>query len=208
MSNSPKRSYISEKRQSQAIDTKEKILNSAKKLFETKGVEDVTIDSIAKKAGVSTPTVYACFQSKLNIIRFILDEVVPEVEYEGLIEKIREEKIAANRFKITAMMARKFYDAEKKQMDLFRGATILSKEFKKLEKEREERRFKRQEESIKIMIKEKSLKKGLSAAKARGLLWALTGRDLYRLLVIEQNWPSKDYEIWLSNTLSQQLIDS
>ena len=34
-------------------------------------------------------------------------------------------------------------------MDIFRGASLLAPEFKELEKEREKRRYKRQEERLK-----------------------------------------------------------
>jgi hypothetical protein len=49
------------------------------------------------------------------------------------------------------------------------------------------RRYDRQEVTIKAMIKEKFLKKDLSAIKARDILWALTGRDLYRSLSLSKD---------------------
>jgi hypothetical protein len=94
------------------------------------------------------------------------------------------------------------YDAEKAQMDIFRGAAVLAPEFKELEKEREVRRHTRQELTIKAMAKEKSLAIGLSVAKARDILWAFTGRDMYRMFVVEQRWTSEEYEEWLAQLLA------
>ena len=37
--------------------------------------------------------------------------------------------------------------------------------------------------------------KGLVMAKAHDILWAFTGRDMYRMLVIEQGWSSDEYEV-------------
>jgi hypothetical protein len=68
------------------------------------------------------------------------------------------------------------------------------------------RRYKRQEESIKIMKKEGSLNIKLTQGKARDLLWAFTGRDIYRMLVIEQNWTSNEYEAWLAEELAKLLL--
>lgn len=91
-------------------------------------------------------------------------------------------------------------------MDIFQGASLLSPELKKLEKERELRRYKRQEESIKLIVKEGALLKELTVSKARDILWAFTGRDMYRMFVIEQGWTSEDYEKWLAQLLIKTLI--
>jgi hypothetical protein len=48
--------------------------------------------------------------------------------------------------------------------------------------------------------------KGLSATKARDILWAFTGRDMYRMFVVEQGWESEEYEKWLSKLLINTLI--
>jgi hypothetical protein len=100
------------------------------------------------------------------------------------------------------------YDAERAQMSIFRGAAVLAPEFKELEQEREMRRHNRQEVTIRAMVKEKSLAKGLNASKARDILWVLTGRDIYRMFVIEQGWKSGEYEKWLSQLLITTLIGS
>lgn len=81
-------------------------------------------------------------------------------------------------------------------MEVFRGASVLSPEFKELEKEREMRRHERLEVTIKAMAKENSLANGMSMNRARDVLWVFTGRDIYRMLVIEQGWRSEEYERW------------
>lgn len=47
----------------------------------------------------------------------------------------------------------------------------------------------------------------MSLSKARDISWAFTGRDLYRMLVIEQGWSSDEYEKWLEELLVKVLID-
>ena len=108
---------------------------------------------------------------------------------------------------ITSKLARKIYDAEKNRMDSLRGAEILAPEFKELEKEREKRRDKRQEAKIKKLALENLLAKNLNLKKARDIFWAFTGRDLYRMLVIEQGWSSEAYEAWLADTLMKVVTD-
>lgn len=206
MSEIKKRAYNSMTRNAQAAQTRTRILASAKNLFELEGFEHVTIEKIAQAANVSIPTIYSLFQSKRGVLRALMDEAFPTDHFNALVEKSIEEKSPKERLFISAKIAREMYDAERTQMNIFRGAAVLSPEFKELEKEREMRRYSRQEVTIKAMVKEKSLAKGLSASKARDILWAFTGRDMYRMFVIEQGWTSDAYEKWLAQLLVNTLI--
>ncbi len=58
------------------------------------------------------------------------------------------------------------------------------------------------------MSKEEALAKGLSSSEALDILWAFTGRDLYRLFVIDRKWLPDQYETWLAGQLIQILIYS
>ncbi len=207
MSEIKKRSYKSNTRTNQAAKTRSRILLAAKILFESIGFESVTIEKIAQEADVSMPTIYSLFQSKRGILRALMDEALAVDQFTELVQQSIEEKSPKDRLKISAKIAREMYDAEKAQMDVFRGAAVLAPEFKELEKEKEMRRYTRQEVTIKAMKKEKSLAKGLTLIKARDILWAFTGRDMYRMLVIEQNWTSENYENFLAQILITTLTD-
>ncbi len=61
--------------------------------------------------------------------------------------------------------------------------------------------------TIKVIEQEKSLIRGLSIAKAHDILWAFTGRDMYRMLVMEQGWTSDEYESWLAQLLIKMLLE-
>ncbi len=206
MSEGKKRPYKSVARNTQAARTRARILDSAKNLFETEGFEYVTIEKIAQAANVAIPTIYSLFQSKLGVLRALMDEALPSDQFNTLVEKSIDEKSPKERLSISAKIARQMYDAESARISIFRGAAVLAPEFRELEKEREMRRYTRQGVTIKAMVKEKSLIEGLSAAKARDILWALTGRDMYRMFVVEQGWTSDEYEKWLTQLLIITLI--
>lgn len=189
------------------MQTRRRILDAAKKLFTSEGFEGVTIEALAKRAEVSAPTVYSLFQSKRGVMLALMDEALPTDQFEALVEEVRLERSAKQRLKISAKIARQIYDAEKAQMDLFRGASMLTPELKELERKREERRYQRQEESVKIMMQEGVLQKDLSLSKVRDILWAFTGRDLYRMCVIERDWTSDQYETWLGELLAKVLLE-
>lgn len=206
MSKHKKRAYISEARKAQAAETRIRILETAKNLFLSKGIDPVTIEKLAEVAKVSAPTIYSLFQSKRGILRALMDEALPTDQRLALVEESRLQKSPKRRLEVTAKITRQMYDAEKALMDIFRGASALDPELRELEKEREQRRYDRQEMTIVAMAEEKSFAKGLSSSKARDILWAFTGRDMYRMFVIEREWTSEKYEKWLAQLLIKTLV--
>jgi AcrR family transcriptional regulator len=206
MSTPKKRSYNSESRQTQSQKTKNRILASAKMLFESKGFDKVTIEEIAREAQVSSPSIYSIFQSKRGILLDLMDEAFPPEQHASLVEQGKKEKCPRKRLEITATISRQLYDAEKTQLSFLRGASILDPVFKGLEIERERRRYQRQKETVETMAKEKVFTDNLSISKVRDILWAFTGRDLYRMVVVERGWSSDEYEKWLAELLIQVLL--
>lgn len=208
MSRNKKRIYNTESRDAQAAQTKERILHCAKQLIQAKGFEYVTIEKIANAADVSMPTIYSIYKSKRGILRVLMDEALPTTRFEALVKQARQEKNPKKLLHITARIAREIYDAERAYMGIFQGASVLAPEFKEFEKEREQRRYLRLEGTIKTLVLSRAIKKGLSTSKAHDILWAFTGRDMYRMLVVEQGWSSGVYEAWLVQQLLESLLAS
>jgi AcrR family transcriptional regulator len=204
---SNKRPYNSGNRKAQATQTKGRILDMARDLFCTNGFEGVTVQALAQQAGVSEPLIYGLFQSKRGILRALMDEALPQEHYNVLIAQACEGKNYKKRLQVTAKICRLMYEAEKTQMDLLRTASAIAPEFKELEREREERRYKRQAESMEALYNDKVVKRELNLTQARDILWVLTGRDLYRLLVIDRGWCEDAYEAWLGNLLVISLLE-
>jgi len=203
---SEKRAYRSDTRTQQAAVTRQRILEAAKRLFAEEGFDRVTIPQLADAAGVSKPTIYAVFKSKRGVLGALVDEALPPEQFWEMVEQVEQEPDVTQRLKITAAMARRLYDAEKQLMGLLRSAALIAPELKALEQEREARRYERQGATVKRMQEEGVLKHSLSLPQARDVMWALTGRDLYRLLVMERGWASEQYETWLASQLAGSLL--
>ena len=206
MTTPKKRSYNSDSRQAQSQKTKNRILAITKMLFESKGFEAVTIEEIAREAQVSAPLIYSIFQSKRGILLALMDEALSPEQFEALVEQGKNEKCPRKRLEITASISRQLYDAEKAQLSFLRGASILDPVFKSLEIERERRRYQRQKDTVEAMSSDNAFMENLSISKARDIIWAFTGRDFYRMFVIERSWSSDEYEKWLADVLKQVLL--
>jgi hypothetical protein len=59
---------------------------------------------------------------------------------------------------------------------------------------------------IQYLVRARSLRRGLDPQHARDILWSLTSRDLYRMLVRDRGWTAQQYEEWLANTLVETLV--
>ena len=70
--NVKRRSYDASHRRQQAEETRERILDGARRLFAGRGYAETTIESIATEAQVAVPTVYAAFQSKRGVLSALL----------------------------------------------------------------------------------------------------------------------------------------
>lgn len=201
-----KRSYHSENRDAHAAQTKSHILKAAKNLFLIEGFDHVTINKIAKAAEVSMPTIYALFKSKRGVLHSLIDNAFPFEEFIELVNASMEETSPKKCLEITAKLAREIYDAERELVDILRGASGVSSEFKELEQERENRRYERQGEYVKKLMNEKLLAKGITLQNARDILWTLTSRELYRMMVMQRGWSSDEYEKWLAELLAKSLL--
>src|SRR5881409_3330431 len=65
----PKRRYDSPRRREQAAETRAKILESARRLFELHGYAATSMNAVAADAGVALKTVYVAFESKSGLLR-------------------------------------------------------------------------------------------------------------------------------------------
>jgi AcrR family transcriptional regulator len=201
-----KRKYNSESRRSQAAVTKRVILLAAKRLFDSNGFDRTTIEGIAGAARVSAPTVYALFKSKEGVLRELFNEVIFSDRYRSLVDEAASCDDPRQALKIAAHITRMLHDAEESEIGLIRGASLMSPDLRSLEREAEHIRYERQHFLVLRLEKEKLLPDTLSSTRARDILWSLTSPDIYRMLVIEKEWSSDEYETWLSKTLLQTLV--
>jgi len=200
------RNYQSPTRQRQADETRSRIVAAARQLLLTHGYAGMTVDAIAKEAGVAAPTVYAAFGSKTGILAELLDQARFGPGFEELVQQTMAASEPLERLRFVARIARTVYESESKIVDLLRGAGMVAPELAALEKESECRRYEAQEPNITLIIQAGRLRSDLDATTARDVLWSMTGRESYRMLVRERGWTPDRYEAWLADMLTKALL--
>ncbi|MGL4238880.1 hypothetical protein [Tabrizicola sp.] len=108
---------------------------------------------------------------------------------------------------LTSHVARAIYESESDELGLLRHASGFSAELRKIEQEFERIRYDVQENRLILLFEADKALAGLSLADARRILWMYTGRDVYRMMVIEGGWSPDVYQDWLSRTLLDALVD-
>lgn len=206
MANSKKRPYKSLVRQRQAGDTRRRIIEATRKLLQSEGYAGMTIEAIAQRAEVSAQSVYAIFKSKTGILIELLDQAAFGPDYEEAVRKALSASDPETRLRLAAPIARQIHDAQSATFDLLRGAGVVAPELAKLEQQRENLRYERQERMIISLRDAGRLQPVLDHGTARDIFWMLTGRDVYRMLVRERKWSSQKYQDWLADTLVRSLL--
>ncbi len=201
-----KRIYKSPVRERQADDTRRRIVAATRRLLQSEGYAGMTIEAIAKRAGVSAQSVYAIFKSKTGVLIELLNESAFTPDYEATVRQAMSAREPETRLRIAARIARQIHDAQSAAFELLRGAGVVAPELAKLEQQREDVRYERQEQMIISLRKEGSLRPGLDYQAARDIFWMFTGDDVYRMLVRERGWSSAKYQEWLGETLVEALL--
>ena len=176
-------------------------------MFSDRGIDAVTIVSLATSANVSVSTVYALFQSKEGVLRALMEEALFGDQYRAAVAQLDGVSDGINQIRATARIARAIYEGEASHLVLMRGTSAFSPALRALERDFEEMRFALQEDRINTLFVQGKAKPGLSIIEARRILWMYTSRDIYRMLVQDAAWTPDHYERWLSLTLVAALVN-
>lgn len=202
-----KRAYDTTRRRASAEERRRRILQTARHLFGDYGYGATSIEQIAGEAGVAVPTVYAIYGSKRAILFALLDQADAQADVAGLLKDLRA--TAGNprkQLRRLVSFACGFYAQAGDIIGIARGAGSTDEDLLALWQEGEERRLRGQRPLADEWERAGALRKDLSAKEALDILWAMTGADHYRLFVVERNWSSARYEVWLDDTLERLLL--
>lgn len=202
-----RRRYHSYQRRAHADETRRRILAAARRLFVTRGYGETTIAAIARGARVAAPTVYAVFGSKRAMLFALLDEMAAAADPARLREAITaaagdprrqlREQIAFNA---------RFYAAGIDLIDIARTVSGAEPDLREMWHEGEARRHRAEAMVVREWARTGVLAPGLTSGEATDLLWALSGPDMFRLLVVERGWKLHRYEEGLAALLERSLF--
>lgn len=200
-----KRRYNSPKRERQARQTREQIVEAARRLFARDGFTKTTVEAIAREAGVSAQTVYASVGSKRAIVLALLDRLEAEGGNEELRRELGSTKDPRRQLRAIVSFNRRLFERGRDVLDVVM-ATRADPEVEAFGRAGEARRREGQARWVRAWAEDGVLRPNLDEGEAADVLWALTGPELYWLFAVNSNWPGLRFEEWLFGTLEWQLF--
>jgi AcrR family transcriptional regulator len=201
------RTYSGALRRDQAQMTRLRILDAARRLLLSGTYSSVTIEDIAKEAGVAYQTVYAIFGTKLRLANGLVEMGFPHVaDALKLLEPLRQSDDPELGLRTGARVSRLIYELCADLLRFMResGDPDLLAHYRK----REEQRLTDMTQFGLTRLLERSgrLRAGISASEAVAVIWSLTGPDQYTQLVFDRGWTQSRYEEWLAEALINMLL--
>jgi AcrR family transcriptional regulator len=200
-----KRRYNSPKRERQARQTREQIVEAARRLFARDGFTKTTVEAIAREAGVSAQTVYASVGSKRAIVLALLDRLEAEGGNEELRRELGSTKDPRRQLRAIVSFNRRLFERGRDVLDVVM-ATRADPDVEAFGRAGEARRREGQARWVRAWAEDGVLRPNLDEGEAADVLWALTGPELYWLFAVNSNWSGLRFEEWLFGTLEWQLF--
>jgi len=201
----PARGYNVTLRRELAQLTRQRILDAARRLLVEGIYSQVTMEEIARQAGVAYQTLYGIFRTKLRLAEAIVAADWPHITAAvKLLDAARESSDPEIWLATLATMSRRIYEPCADLMRFMResGDTALLGRYRQIERGRHDRLRELRE----LLDKSPRLRPQLTTAEAIDVVWSLSGPDHYIQMVFERGWSADRYETWLGEALPALIL--
>lgn len=207
------RRYESPRRDAQAAATERSIIDATHRLLLAHGYGATSVSQIAAKAGVSAQTVYNGFGTKAALVKRVYDVVlVGDEEPIPVADRLEIQELFAttdpNDFlKTWVHLNREVIErVGPLQAVLTAGARSGNEELQAFVTTTDEERLTGVESAVRRLDDLGALAPKLTVPRARDIVWALSGAEMYDLLVRARGWKPADYESWLVQAITNAVL--
>ena len=193
-------------RQRQALATRELIVDAACELFLAQGYMATTIEAISARAGVAVSTIYAVFRNKRGILQAIRERWHRESGQRDIYRQAMEQSDPKRRLELAAYATRRQWETGGAMMAIYQAAAAADPDAAAELSTALQGRRTFLTQFIDAMSEQ--LRLDLSSTRATALFTTLTQPTIYQELVGEEGWSPEEYEVWLAETLQQQLLSA
>jgi AcrR family transcriptional regulator len=206
-----KRAYDASGRREQARARRLAVVLAARELFETGGFRQTTIAAIAKRAGVSSESIYKTFGTKAALAKAVFDmelagddEPVPVAERPAM-QAMRDEPDVRRKVTMFAEgLARRQARSAAVQILIRDGRHVddsLIPVWEALQREG----LTGMTALGQHLLDTGQLREDLTLEQVRDILWNYLSIDAYERLVLIQGWSQQHYSDWLAHSMISAL---
>jgi AcrR family transcriptional regulator len=200
-------------RAEQAAQTRARILEAARGVFERRGYGGARIEDIAAAAGVAVPTVYKAFTNKKTLLAGVVERAMTGADYAGNVdeqdwwkEQLREPD-PARQLRLIARNARRIYGRAASVLEILRASAPLDPEIASTWDDVFAQRLERSRRTAHSLLAKASGRTRFDAQETGVTLLALTRPELYSEQISLGRSPDQ-YERWLGDVLVTSLLAS
>jgi len=202
---------LSTRRSEQAAETRRRILDGARQVFEQRGYAGASVEEIAAAAGVAVPTVYKGFTNKRTLLSAVValamtgEGDTSRVEQQRWWKEQLDEPDARRQLELIARNARLIYERSATILEVVRGGAPLDPEIASIWGQISADRLVRARRSAKSLIGKARSKAALGTKETELTLLSLTVPELYTA-TIAAGRTAHEYEGWLAHVLVSSLL--
>jgi AcrR family transcriptional regulator len=211
-SRKPKRQYNSTKRQAQARETRQRIIEAARKLFVEYGYAGATIEAIAGEAEVAPETIFATFGNKRAILVALIDvsvggddQAVPLLQRPGP-QAVLQQPEPEQLLQLFAADISSILERVAPIFAIMRVAAKTEPDIAELLQNLLEERLRNLSVVAQRLAAQKALREDLTVKQAAEVIWTMTSPEVFSLLTVDRGWSKERYAHWLSDTLIRLLL--
>lgn len=203
-----RRRYNAEGRQAQARATRQRILDTARRLFIEQGYAGTSIAQIAAEAGVSTPTVFAGFTSKVNLLKEATETMlVGDADPTPLHDRpqMRHVHDGPTAEDVLRRLAALIADRAPHVYPIYavvHGAADADPDIAALARTLDQQRLAGATMLAATVLRRLDVDDSERLADVRDTIWTFNSPHLYALLVVQRGWSPERYGAWIARALT------
>lgn len=188
------------------------VVDAARGLFLERGYAATTVEAISEHSDVPPATIYRLFSAKLGILKALLDVSIAGDDQD--LTLLGRPDIAAlfdepEPARLLAGFAAISIAINIRSTEVYRilvSAAGSDPEAAALLTNYTRMRDRGQELIAAALARAHALQPGMQQKDAADIIHALMSPELFRLLVVDRDWPPERYQQWLTSTLVQRLL--
>jgi AcrR family transcriptional regulator len=206
------RPYRSAVREASAARTRLDVLDAARRVLAARGYAAMTMQEVAREAGVALDTVYATAGPKPVLVRLLVEtaisggaDPVPAEERE-YVRRIRAEPRARRKLELYAGALATIQPRLAPVVAALQTAAPAHPELAALWTEISERRARNMRRLADDLLATGEVRPGLTAGELADVLWTTTAPELYLLLARDRGWTPERFGAWLPDAWARLLL--
>lgn len=208
-----RRAYNADGRRAQGSTTRLAVLEAARELFLANGYAGTSIPMVARAARVSPELIYKTLGPKPALLKAVFDVSVAgdddpiALEDRDVIMQLKADDDGAHIIATYAAFYAKTQARTAPILVLARQAAAADPQAAEVWDQMNAERLTGMTHFATDLYRKRLLRKGLSAPRARDILWAYTSVELYELLVMNRKWTTRTFRDFMTQALSAALLD-